>query len=99
MPNATSIGDQLAALIKEHAEELDDSLTGDLKVVAAYANERLQHLKSIANQPGFRLAVIAERDSIALKAAGRAIDQAVAADARLIGIVDGAISIGLGAIL
>jgi hypothetical protein len=98
-PAPKTIGDALADLLKAHAEETATSIKGDLQQVAAYANQRLAHLRSIVNEPGYRRAVIAERDSIALQAAGRAIDQADAADAKLIGIIDGAISIAVGAIV
>jgi len=99
MQNAESVGDQLVALLKEQAAEAGTTLSHDLKTVAAYASERVRHLTSIAAEPGFRLAVIAERDSIALMAAGRAIDQADATDARLIGIIDGALTIAVGALV
>jgi hypothetical protein len=97
-PATKNIGEALAELLKQHAEETSTSIKGDLQQIAAYANQRLAHLRSIVNEPGYRRAVIAERDSIALQAAGRAIDQADAADARLVGIIDGAISIAIGAI-
>ena len=36
--------------------------------VAQYANERAAVLKTLVGQPGYELALIAERDNIALKA-------------------------------
>lgn len=96
--NAQKIGDELAGLLETNAIEGGASLRADAKAVAAYASERLAHLKSISGQAGFREAVKAEADNIALFAAKRAIDAGKAIDARIVGIIDGALTIGLKAL-
>ena len=45
-------------------------------------------------QPGYQEALIAEANNVAMEAAITAIDQAEAADARLVGIVQGVLAVG-----
>lgn len=89
-----SIAQEFVDLLKTNAVEAGKNLADDLNAVREYAAARMAHLSTIAAEPGFRQALIAERDSLALMAAGRAIDEGDAFDARLIGIVEGALAIG-----
>lgn len=98
MANTDTIAQELAAHLKTIAAEIGTELGASLAELRVYIAQRLAHLNLIKLEPGFREAVIAERDSIALVAAGRAVDAADATDARIIGAIDGAITIGLGAI-
>lgn len=54
-----------------------------------YMAERAAHLTTLAGQPGFHRAVVAERNAVALKAGLDATLQAEAADARIVGVITG----------
>lgn len=73
---------------------LDDALEetgrdlGDLREeVMIYAAQRAAHLATISHEPGFNLAVRAERNNVAMKAGLDLTDAADASDARLVGII------------
>lgn len=61
--------------------------------LALYMAERASHLATLTLEPGFDQAVIAERNSVALRAGLTAHDQAVALDWRIIGIIQGALRV------
>ena len=86
--------EQLKAALAETGRELGDTA----EAVAAYARERAFHLATIQGQPGFELAVIAERDSILLFAGIQLVDEADAADERVKGILEGGLSVAAGVI-
>ncbi len=96
MKNETlkEITEDFVASLREHAIDAGQELAGDLADVRDYVAARMQHLSKAVTEPGFRSALLAERDSIAMKAAGRAIDRADAFDARLAGIVEGTLIVG-----
>ena len=68
--------------IEEGADEIKD-----------YITERAKHLASIRGERGFELAVQAEADNVALRIALSLTAQADAADARIVGILEGALGI------
>lgn len=88
------ITDDFVKSLREHAIDAGKELVGDLNEVRDYVAARMQHLAKAVTEPGFRAALIAERDSIAMKAAGRAIDRADAFDARIAGIIEGTLIVG-----
>ena len=90
---ADSIRSALDAALRETGAQLQRS-TAD---VAAYTASRAAHLAAIAGQPGVDEAVIAERDAVWLYAAGRAVASADAADARVIGLIHGALAVAMAA--
>lgn len=92
--NLNQLGQEFVELLRQNAIEAGRELTSDLTEVKDYAAARMQHLSTIVGEPGFREALIAERDNVALKAAGRAINRADAFDARILGVVEGALAIG-----
>lgn len=92
------IAQEFVDLLKTNAVEAGKNLADDLNAVRDYAATRMAHLSTIAAEPGFRQALIAERDNVALMAAGRAIDEGDAFDARLVGIVEGALAVGAKAL-
>lgn len=94
MDTLSQLGQEFIDLLKNNAVEAGRELTSDLNDVKDYAAARMQHLSTIISEPGFREALVAERDNVALKAAGRAIDRADAFDARLLSITEGALAIG-----
>ncbi len=85
---------ELADLLIEQAKGAGVDLKESLDGVRVYAAERMAHLATCVGEPGYQEAVIAEAQNVAMEAAIRAIDQAAAADARLLGIIQGALAIG-----
>lgn len=84
----------LTSAIKETGAQLKTSASE----LALYASERAAYLAGIANEPGFELAVKAERDAVALKAGISAVNEARAVDQRIVGIIHGALMIGARAL-
>lgn len=89
-----NVGDELERLLKDAAKETGRDLQFNTVAVAAYAAERTAYLSTLVGQPGFEEAVRAERDNVALKAGLTAVATADAADARLIGIIQGVLFLG-----
>jgi len=94
MDTMNQLGQEFVELLRTNAVESGRELITDLNEVKDYAAARMAHLSTIVAQPGFREALIAERDNVALKAAGRAINRADAFDARILAITEGALAIG-----
>ena len=90
---------EFTTLLQTEAAELGVSLGAAADEVAIYTEERLTHLASIVGEPGYMEAVKAEQDNILLFALARSIDEADAADARLMGIVRGSLAIGVRALV
>lgn len=78
------IGEDILSELRQQAMDVGQSLTGSLEEVGEYIGERVAHLSTVVGEPGFREALTAERDSICLKAAGRAVIEADLLDARLL---------------
>jgi hypothetical protein len=91
--------EELLTLITDAAEETGVSLQKAASDVAAYAAARAQHLAENvpADDPGYMLAVRAERNAVALYAGVAADDEEEAAVAKAkatwIGVVGGGIAI------
>ena len=93
-----NFGKELEDLLKNTAKEFGKDLNVEFKDLRAYTAARTLHLASIIDQPGFLLAVKAERDNVLLKFALAAVDSADAFDQRVMGIVTGVLSIGARAL-
>ncbi len=65
------------------------------RALQTFAAQRAAHLAALVGQPGFEQAVRAEADSVALEAAKHAVRAGDATDARIAGIIQGVLSIGL----
>ena len=87
-------GEELVRTLVDAAGRLGVTLQGDLNAVREYAGERMLHLSTIVDEPGYGEALLAEATSVALRAAGAAVDAADALDRELLGIVSGALAIG-----
>ena len=85
---------ELAELLESTAQRLGTDLQEDVLAIREYASERMLHLSTCVDQPGYDQALIAERDSVALFAGISAVHVADAADRELLGIVAGALAIG-----
>lgn len=100
MPNSLdTIKNDFAAMLIEQLKSAGSSLKDDLEAVRAYAAERMAHLAKCVGEPGYLEAVKAEAQNVAMEAAARAIDQADATDARLLGIIQGALAIASKALV
>lgn len=85
---------EFLVLIEDAVADTGATLEKSASEVAHYAAERADHLSSIVGEPGFDEAVKAERDNVALFAAMSAVENADAADARLKGMLQGALAMG-----
>lgn len=86
-------------MLKRNAVEAGEELVADLQSVQVYASQRMAHLATCVGQPGFAEAVRAERDSIALKACVKAADRADNIDGRVLGFIEGALTIASRALV
>lgn len=78
--------------LKATLAETGRSLNTDLDVVRASAAEQLVNLSLAAGEPGYDMAVIAARDIVAMTAGLQAVSVADATDARIIGVIQGSLS-------
>lgn len=85
-------------LLESFLEETGAQLSADAQEVVAYMDERAAHLSTLVGQPGFQMAVAAERDSVAIKASIEVMDNADAVDQRFVGLIQGALAIGAKAL-
>ena len=86
-------------MITDAVEETGADLTESKEEIAAYAAERAQHLSTIAHEPGFGQAVVAERNNVAMRAGIEISDDAAAVDSRWIGMIGGALRIAAIALI
>lgn len=93
-----NIKQQLQDLIEQTTNEMGVKLKASVVDVAIYADERAAYLVTIFGQTGYQKALIAERDSIALKAGISAVGDADAFDSRIIGIIQSVLSVGVSAL-
>ncbi len=94
-----SIKDEFGKLLSESAARLGRGLSDSTENIKAYAEERMLHLSTIIDEPGYAEVLLAERDNVALRAGMAAVDAADAADAELRGAILGALAIGARALL
>lgn len=83
--------DDFEDLIRDAVRETRADLAIDSDELVRYTAERAAHLSTLVGQPGFQRAVVAERNAVALKAGLDATLRAEAADARLVGVIQGAL--------
>lgn len=88
------IGDEFIQALRDHAIEAGQELAGDLSSVRDDLAARMAHLSRTVGEPGFRDALVAERDNLAMKTAGRAIDRGDAFDSRILGLAEGTLLVG-----
>jgi len=89
---------QFKALLDSVVRETGISLKKTTAQVANYMAERAAHLANGATEDGFPEAVLAERDNVLLFAGVAAVGNAQAFDSRVLGIVQGALFIGIQAL-
>lgn len=93
-----SIGVEFLVMLRAEAAAAGVSLADDLEGVAAYAAGRADHLSALVGDPGFGEAVIAERDSIAMKAALGSVASADDVDGRVLAVIRGGIQMAARAL-
>jgi len=84
---------------KANLQELLEGTKAASNEIAIYATEQAVKLSQLVDQPGYAEAVIAARDSIALRAGIAASDTADASDSRILGILEGALFMGAKALV
>jgi len=94
-----NIAEEFERTIRDAGDRLGVELSENLDEVRRYASERMLHLSSIVDEPGYSEALVAEGINVALQAAGEAVDSADALDRELLGIVTGALAIGARALV
>ena len=87
------IGKELVDLLKDELELTGRCLKGGGLNLSRYVADRAKHLSKIIGQPGFDLALEAERDNVMAKATMQLVDEADAADARLLNLLLGALTL------
>lgn len=85
----TSVTHRFEQILEDAVRETGTSLRTSAHEVAVYAAERAAHLATIVDDPGFLEAVRAERDAVALRAGIAAVRAGDAADARIVGLLQG----------
>ena len=93
-----SVADQFKSLVESTADRLGITLTRDMVECRDYAKRRMLFLASIIEEPGFDMALLAERDSVAMYIGIATAAAADAADVELRGVILGALSIGAKAL-
>jgi hypothetical protein len=88
-----AIKDQIGDILKESAEELGAELGGQLDSLKEYVGERAQHLADCYGESGWREAVEAEVDNVRLMAGLAAVTGGEKTDAKLKGLLAGALRI------
>ena len=89
---------QFKALLEAAVKETGADLGKSKDEVAMYMSERTAHLAQIVGFEGFDMAVVAERDNVALFAGLHAVAQSDSIRDRILGIIQGALFIGASAL-
>lgn len=88
----------LEQLLESAVKDTGVELSNTTAEVAQYTLQRSEFLATVVGQPGYQLAVIAERDNVALFAGLNFVAKADAAQQRFIGVIQGALAIAATAI-
>ncbi len=83
--------DELVDLVKHSAADLGKEVNLDALKIAARDQSRL--LAKAIREPGYRRALKSARNSVAMAAGIDAVNVADAADAKLLGLIEGALGI------
>ena len=97
-PIQTTLAADLGAQLEATAKRLGMRLEGNAAQWRAYAAERMLHLSSIIDEPGYGEAVVTAAVNVALEAAGGAVDSADALDREFIGTIAGGLVVGARAL-
>ena len=93
------VAKEFLALLTEAVEETGVDFVESKEVLATYAAERAQHLSTIAHEPGFGQAVIAERNNVVMHAGFEISHDLGSIESRWIGMIGGALRIAAIALI
>ncbi len=93
--NTSEITKGLIDLLKQSGHAELANLQSDSVELNQCISESLARISASVGQPGYQEGLIAERDIVATKAAGIALDHADATDARVLGIIEGVLGVGV----
>lgn len=94
----TDVAKQLESVLADALKETGASASMAAKELAVEVQASAARLSAAVGQPGYDQALRAERDTLALKAGLKIVAEGDAADARLVGVIQGAIGILVGAL-
>jgi hypothetical protein len=94
MNRADIIAEDFLTDLRDRAAGLGNDIQADFKAVRQYAALRLAHLATCVGQPGYMRAVIAERDSVAIRLGIVTTSGADRGDQELLGMIGGALATG-----
>lgn len=98
MTMANDVAKQLESMIADALKETGAQASMSAKDMAVEVQASAARLSGAVGQAGYDEALRAERDTLALKAGLKLVTAADAADARVVGIVQGAIGILVAAL-
>ena len=90
--------DQLLSSVRHMAGNVHGDLLDNLDNAKTYISARILHLSAAVGEPGFELALMAERDAIAMHLGLLAVDSADKLDYELLGLLRGGLSIAAAAL-
>lgn len=85
--------------LQHEFQQILSGVVDNAESVARYAAARAAHLAKIIGEPGYDEAVKAEIQNVALEAGIAAVDSADAADVRVVSLIEGALKIGIAALV
>lgn len=89
-----SVLDDFIDMLTQAGIDTIEGGAGGVARVAEYAARRTAHMAPLVGEDGFLAALAAETDNVALRAGLAAVEEADAADARLRGMLEGAMRLG-----
>jgi hypothetical protein len=92
----TDIGQQFFDAIVGPLTNLGFDLKNKASEVKMYAAQSMARLATLVGQPGYEMAVEAERDIVAIKVGMKVLADAKKTDAVAVGIIEGALRMGAG---
>lgn len=83
--------DEFIEMLKDELKQTGRSLEVSVQELRQYVAERAAHLAQGIGQPGYQDMVRIERDNVVLAAGLKSVEEADAADQRIIGIIQAAL--------
>jgi hypothetical protein len=93
MTDTNDVKEEFTRLFDELTTEIGAGFQVEAEELAEYAAGRSAHLATLVGDPDFNLAIRAERDAVTLKAGIGAVQQADKIDQRVIGAIQGGLSL------
>lgn len=90
--------DDFIAMFTDAGIDTLNGVAGQTEELATLAAQRTAHLAPLVGEPGFTATLQAEADAMAMKAGIAAVTEGRAADARVRGLIEGAMRLGARAL-